>query len=179
MLRHRLVRLEKMAGIERLQEQEKATKEAQRRLQKTLNDFDALIPDDLRDRVAAELKDERCLLWPWIEDVVRGRSRLPECLNEEIMRQLVLTRLDEADRCNGFEAVCLRCGLQYPMHKRPPLSEWRLAPGCSPDERPLRYDLPHFFDHDGCPACGATSNAGEMQWAHLMPDGHWLDEKNV
>src|SRR5262249_25175992 len=85
-----------------------------------------------------------------------------------------LIRLDEADRCEPWEAVCLRCGLEYPMHKSPPLDQWRLAPGCSPDERPLRYDLPHFFDHDGCPACGASSKAGEMNWAHLMPDGYWF-----
>lgn len=92
------------------------------------------------------------------------------------MGRLLLARLDEADKCDGHEAVCLRCGLQYPRHKHPPMSEWRLAPGCSPNDRPLRYDLPHFFEHDGCPACGASSKADEMNWSHLMPDGYWFPE---
>jgi hypothetical protein len=120
------------------------------------------------------LQDERSPLWDWLDSIYRGRSRLPEGLTREVMRRLVLIRLDEADRCEPWEAVCLHCGLQYPKHKSPPLSEWKLLPGCSPDERPLRYDLPHFFDHDSCPACGASSKAGDMNWAHLMEDGHWF-----
>jgi hypothetical protein len=141
--------------------------------------FVEVLPDDLRDRVSVALQDDRCLLWPWLRDICRGRSRLPERLTEDVMRRLVLVRLDEADRCQPWEAVCLRCGLQYPMHKYPPLSDWRPGPGCSPDERPLRYGLPHFFEHDGCPACGASSKAGEMNWAHLIEDGFWTQDKRA
>lgn len=147
----------------------------QQRWKETLKRFAEMIPDDLLDRVVAVLEDEGCRLWDWIRDVFRGRSRLPECLTEDVLRRLVLIRLDEADKCNSSEAVCLHCGLQYPMHKYPPLSEWKLAPGCSPDERPLRYDLPHFFEHDGCPACGASSKAGDANWAHLIEDGYWFE----
>ncbi|HYT87629.1 MAG TPA: hypothetical protein VEL76_02815 [Gemmataceae bacterium] len=146
----------------------------QRRWEETLERFGNVLPEDLWDRVKTALQDECCRLWDWLKNIVRGRSRLPDCLTPEVMRRLVLIRLEEADRCESWEAVCLRCGLQYPMHKSPSLSEWRLAPGCSAAERPLRYDLPHFFDHDGCPACGASSKVGEMNWAHLIEDGYWF-----
>ena len=177
--RSRMVReLERLEQLVNEQEQHQRQEEAEeaeerRRWEEALNRFEAVLPEDLLDRVALALEDERCPLWDWLDDIVRGRCRLPECLTKEVMRRLVLIRLDEADKCDSFEAVCLRCGLQYPRHKSPPLSEWRLAPGCSPDERPLRYDLPHFFDHDGCPACGASSRAGSMNWSHLIEDGYW------
>ena len=172
-------------------DEERQQADVQRRWEETLSRFEALLPNDLLDRVAVALQDdqagdeirefreyERCPVRLWIEDVYRGRSRLPECLTEAVMRQLVLTRLDEGDRCSDFDGVCLRCGLQYPMCKLPPISEWRLAPGCSRDEKPLRYDLPHFFDHDGCPACGASSKAGEMTWVHLIEDGFWTRDRH-
>ena len=180
---NRLARLERLEGRanerrqRRLEEQEHAADE-ERRWEEMLSRFEALLAEDLLDRMAVALEDEWCPLWRWLEDICRGRSRLPECLTEAVLRRLVLVRLEEADRCQPWEAVCLRCGLQYPMHKTPPLSEWRLAPGCSPDERPLRYDLPHFFGHDGCPACGASSRAGEMNWAHLIEDGYWTAEED-
>ena len=178
---NRVARLERLEGRanerrqRRLEEQERAADE-DRRWEEMLSRFEALLAEDLLDRMAVALEDARCPLWRWLEDIFRGRSRLPECLTEAVLRRLVLVRLEEADRCQPWEAVCLRCGLQYPMHKTPPLSEWRLAPGCSPDERPLRYDLPHFFDHDGCPACGASSRAGEMNWVHLIEDGFWTPD---
>jgi hypothetical protein len=174
-LRRRLERLEAALGSGQDQESDvEETAEQQRRWEETLRHLGEMIPEDLWDRVRAALEDRGCLLWRWIEDVFQGRSRLPGCLTEEVMRSLVLIRLDEADKCQPWEAVCLRCGLQYPMHRYPPISEWKLAPGCAPEERPLRYDLPHFFDHDGCPACGASSKVGEMNWAHLIGDGHWF-----
>jgi hypothetical protein len=138
-----------------------------------LRRFCKVLPADLEDRVATALEDRNCPLWRWLRDMFCGRSQIPEGLSTDVMRRLVLIRLDEADKCDSFEAVCLRCGLQYPKHKSPPLRDWKLAPGCSPEGRPLRYDLPHFFDHDGCPACGASSKAGEMNWAHLIEDGYW------
>jgi hypothetical protein len=158
----------------RRQEEERQAAE-QRRWEETLTCFGAALPEDLWDRVDVALRDENSTLWRWLEDMFRGRSRMPECLTEEVMRRLVLIRLEEADRCDSFECVCLHCGLQYPHHKSPPLSEWKLAPGCSPDERPLRYDLPRFFEYDGCPACRASSRASDMNWAHLMSDGYWFE----
>jgi hypothetical protein len=137
-------RLEQLANDQeqqRLQDEQREVAE-QRPWQEVLSSFGRAVPEDLRERVTAALQDSRCPLWDWLHDLLRGRSRLPEGLTEEVMRRLVLIRLDEADRCEPWEAVCLRCGLQYPRHKSPPLSEWRLAPGCSPDERPLHYDLP-------------------------------------
>lgn len=146
----------------------------QRRWEQTLNRFFEALPEDLRDRVAEALEDESCPLWEWIEGLFRGRCRLPEGLDEELLRRLVLIRLEEPDDCDSLEAVCLRCGLQYPRHKVPPVNEWRLAPGCSPNDWPLRYNLPHFFDHDGCPACGASSKTGDMNWSHLVQPGYWF-----
>src|SRR5262245_66499216 len=73
------------------------------------------------------------------------------------MRQLVQIFLDRPDHIEGG-MTCAACGLQRPIHKYPPFSEWKLVPGCHPDERPLRYDLPEFFP--SCPACGCT----EWDW---------------
>jgi hypothetical protein len=175
MLDRRLARLEQIVNIDRLEEQEKVQKAADLLWKQTLERFSAALPNDLQDRVGAALRDEDCPLWPWIENLFRGRSRLPERLTEDVMRQLVLIRLDQADRCDSFEAVCLGCGLQYPMHKTPPMSEWKVLPGKKPLEgEPPWYDLPHFFEHDGCPACGASSRAEEMNWAHLISDGYWF-----
>jgi hypothetical protein len=177
-VRSRLARLEQRAEERQQGRPRKEGREAdERRWEATLTHFVEVLPDDLWDRVSVALQDDRCLLWPWLRDICRGRSRLPECLTEDVMRRLVLVRLDEADRCEPWEAVCLRCGLQYPMHKTPPLSEWRPAPGRSPDGRPLRYELPRFFERDGCPACGASSKTGEMNWAHLMEDGYWTADE--
>lgn len=174
-------------ALERLEQQAKEWQQSRRhekeykapeqcRWEETLDRFFQVLPEDLWCRVGEALEDESCLLWGWIENVFRGRSQLPECLSKGVMRRLVLIRLDEADKCESFDAVCLRCGLQYPWHKRPPVSQWRLATGCSPDDWPLRYDLPHFFDHDSCPACGASSTTGEMTWAHLIGDGYWFGQ---
>src|SRR5262249_52944846 len=147
---------------------------AEQRWDRALRRFCAAVPADLHEQGAAALEDERCPLWGWIESAARGRSRLPRCLTEAVMRRLVLIRLDQAGQCGPFEAVCLRCGLQYPEHKRPPLSEWKLAPGSSWDERPPRFDLPRFFEREGCPACGGSGKGGEMNWAHLIEDGYWF-----
>lgn len=160
-------------------EQECARKVAERqRWKEVMSRFCYFIPDDLGDRVTAALQGGDRGLWGWIENIVRGRCRLPECLTQEVMRRLVLVRLDEADRCDSFEGVCLHCGLQYPMPKLPPWDGWRVVPGCPPGQPP-RYEQPRLFDHDGCPACGASSKAGHMNWAHLMEDGHWFARKDA
>jgi hypothetical protein len=63
--------------------------------------------------------------------------------------------------------VCTACGLEYPRHKSPPLSEWRLLP----DKRPLEgappwYDLPELFH--ACPCCGQSPCGSGMDWPHLI-----------
>src|SRR5947209_4476754 len=108
---------------ERRQEEDSRAADHRRRSQETLGAFATALPRDLYERVLKALNEQDCPLCPWLEDVFRGRSRLPECLTPEVMRRLVLIRLDEADQCDDFDAVCLRCGLQYPVHNSPPLSE--------------------------------------------------------
>jgi hypothetical protein len=83
--------------IRRQEEEQQAPR--QRRWEETLTRFGEFLPEDLSDRVDEALRDDRCPLWRWLEDQFRGRSRLPECLTEEVMRRLVLIRLEEADRC--------------------------------------------------------------------------------
>lgn len=167
--------------LKELREQDRRRREAEaraaeedRRDRAILRRFESLLSEDLIIRADAALSDKHHTLWRWIEYLFDGRCRLPECLTEGVMRWLILVNLDQADKIDSYYAVCLRCGLLYPMHKSPPLSEWKLAPGCLPDERPLRYDLPHFFDHDGCPACDASSKVGSMNWAHLIEGGYWF-----
>jgi hypothetical protein len=181
MNRHRIARVldrleqqaEEYITQQLIRRQEEARERAEdQRWEETLLQFSEALPEDLWDRVSTALDDERCPLWDWIENLYRGRCLLPENLSAGLVRRLVLIRLDEADKCS-FEAVCLHCGLQYPTHKTPPLSEWRLVPDCQPTDKPLRYDLPSFFEHRGCPACGASSQSGHMNWAHLLPDGYW------
>jgi hypothetical protein len=172
MIERRLARLKQEAQIPDAGD----IAEEEKRWGQTVENFVAVLPDDLEDLVTEAIQDTSCPLWQWFENLHNGRSRLPACLTEEVVRELVRIRLEEADRCESFAAVCLQCGLEYPVHKAPPVTEWKLAPGCSPDERPLRYNLPHFFSHDGCPACGESSKAGHMQWAHRIPDGFWFTE---
>jgi hypothetical protein len=183
----RLERLETTVGPEQEQEATQAAEHG--RALETWERFAGLVPDDLSERVAAVLEDMQHPIWRWLRNVFEGKSRLPECLTENVMRQILLVRLDRAELCDNSEMACLRCGLQYPMHKSPPLSEWkmtpaakeRLAQGCPWDNLPYpRYDLPHFFDHAGCPACGASSRAEEANWAHLVESGYWFaDEQST
>src|SRR5262245_57199371 len=100
-LMKRLDRLESQVQERRESRRQWVQQEAaeRRRWKETLTRFIDVLPNNLHDRVEAALRDERCPLWRWLEDVNRGRSRLPECLTEEVMRRLVLIRLDEADRC--------------------------------------------------------------------------------
>jgi hypothetical protein len=57
-------------------------------------------------------------------------------------------------------------GLEYPHHRSPPLSTWKLLPGRRPfDGAPPWYDLPEFFA--SCPHCGASRY--EMDRPHLVP----------
>jgi hypothetical protein len=140
----------------------------------TLARFFEVLPEDLHDRVAAALQDEHYPLWRWLEDVCRGRSLLPQCLTADVMRRLVQLRLDAAWE-DFLDGVCLRCGLQYPLPNYP--SSVQCPCGCCKDRERQRAEslalFERLFDGRGCPACGASSKAGEMNWAHLMQDGYW------
>lgn len=136
----------------------------QRRRKEILENFFAAMPEDLWERAVTAIdENEFCPLARWLRYVFDGRSRLPECLTKDVMRRLVQIRLDEANKCDSLECVCLRCGLQYPLPKDLPWSQ-----------RGADYSPPHFFDQRGCPACGASTKAGEMNWAHLVEDGYWF-----
>src|SRR5262249_44185438 len=112
-------------------EEECARKAAERQRWKVgLHRFGEGLPEGLWDRAEQALNDERCRLWRWLEDIVRGRSRLPACLTPDVMRQQVLVRLNMAPECGGFEGVCLHCGLQYPVSYFTPLTEWKSPDGC-------------------------------------------------
>jgi hypothetical protein len=97
----------------------------------------------------------------WVRHLQDGWCRLPE-LQPAVMKELLLTWLrPEVD--GGM--VCSQCGLEYPKHKYPPTSEWKLLPGKKPREGPPPwYDLPQFFS--ACPNCGASSY--DIDWPHLI-----------
>jgi len=109
--------------------------------------------------------------WRWLSDLCDGRSRLP-ALPPETMQALLLTWL--SPEVNTYAIVCRQCGLEYPDHKSPPLSQWKLLPGKRPQEGPPPwYDLPCFFLV--CPGCGASTF--DMDWAHLVGQEHrsWME----
>jgi hypothetical protein len=181
--RTRLARLERQlqAEMQLFREQEERRAAELRRWDEVLNAFGAVLPDDLNEPVTAALEGGRAPLWGWLENLVRGRCRLPECLTEDVVRRLVTVYLDaDAAEAASLSGVCLRCGLQYPLPNFPSSAQCD-CPAC--DEGSLRraesrarglavYE--RLFDGRGCPACGASTKAGEMNWAHLMPDGYWF-----
>jgi hypothetical protein len=103
----------------------------------------------------------------WRLHLSRGWCRLPE-LTPEVGKELLLAWLSpEVD--GGM--VCRQCGLEYPKHRHPPISDWRVLPGKIPLQGPPPwYDLPEFFQT--CPNCGASRF--EMDWPHLMRDKYYL-----
>jgi hypothetical protein len=95
----------------------------------------------------------------WLGHLDKGWCRLPQ-LPPTVMKDLLLTWCSPA--VDGGQ-VCNRCGLEYPCHKRPPLSEWKVLPGKKPLEgSPPWYDLPEFFP--ACPCCGAA--LFDITWPH-------------
>jgi hypothetical protein len=93
----------------------------------------------------------------WLRHLAEGLCRLPQ-LPPAAMKDLLLAWLSpEAD--GGM--VCRQCGLEYPRHRSPPLSEWKLLPGKRPLEGPPPwYDLPELFL--ACPGCGGSRF--EIDW---------------
>jgi hypothetical protein len=112
------------------------------------------------ERALRQLVDESAgPLWDWLRDLREGCCRLPQ-LPPETTRALLLAWLSpEAD--GGM--VCRACGLEYPRHKSPPLSQWKLLPGKRPLQGPPPwYDLPEFFM--ACPGCGGSRYEADWPW---------------
>jgi hypothetical protein len=147
----------------------------QRRWEETLDAFGAVLSEDLLGPVATALQTRRGLLWRWFDSVFRGRSRLPEGLTAEVMRRLVQVRLEAAPD-DLLDGVCLRCGLQYPLPQF--LGSPQCGCGSCEDRQRQRAQslavYERLFDGRGCPACGASTKVGEMNWAHLVEDGYWF-----
>jgi hypothetical protein len=59
---------------------------------------------------------------------------------------------------DSFARVCRQCGLEYPDHQKPPLSQWK------PRQGPPWFDTPDCFA--ACPGCGASIK--DFDWAHLV-----------
>jgi hypothetical protein len=94
-----------------------------------------------------------------VDDVLRGRSRVPPDLTPETAAALVKAWLHPGTDKN-FPEVCETCGLESPYHASPPLDQWKLLPGKYPGVgEPPWYDLPRHFA--ACPHCGAKG----MMWA--------------
>jgi hypothetical protein len=174
-----LDRLEQQARDwqQRLRQDKEGGDAVQRRWEETLDSFGAVLPQDLVNPVATALQSRRGSLWGWLDNLYRGRCRLPECLTEDVMRRLVLLRLDaDAAEAASLNAVCLRCGLQYPLLNFPSSAQCG-CPSCQDRERRLaegRVRFERLFDGRGCPACGASTKSGDMNWAHLIEDGYWF-----
>jgi hypothetical protein len=106
----------------------------------------------------------------WLDDLQDGCCRLPE-LTPEAGRDVLLAWL--SPEVDGGR-ICRQCGMEYPNHRHPPLSEWRVLPGKTPLQGPPPwYDLPEFFQN--CPGCGASRF--EMDWPHLIEGKHypWME----
>jgi len=81
----------------------------------------------------------------WLSSPVRLDSRLPPDLSPGTVARVASAYLDRPEDVDTY-SVCDGCGLRLPHHRYPPLGEWRLAAGCRPTDRPLRYDRPESFD---------------------------------
>jgi hypothetical protein len=93
----------------------------------------------------------------WFTHLAEGKCGLPE-VRPEVMRSLLLAWL--SPECDNQGRVCVQCGLEYPCHKRPPLSAWQALPGEEPQQRPVT----DFFA--ACPGCGASTR--EIDWPWLV-----------
>jgi hypothetical protein len=125
--------------------------------------FLRLVPADLRGPVLTGngLRGDRTSgggwLDSWLLTIARIDSRLPPDLAPDVLAVVVRVYLDRPADV-GSATACTSCGLLVPDHKWPPLESWRLAPGCLPTDKPLRYDLPRFFD--ACPHCHGADAGG-------------------
>jgi hypothetical protein len=138
-------------------------------------ELDARLPRELHGRVvspATLMGNWTSGGYPWLASWLlsptRLNSHLPPDISADTMGRLALIYLDRAGEIDrGPGCVCEQCGLHRPIHVKPPVSQWRLAPGCLPADRPLRYDLPEFFDR--CPNCGDEA----WMWEHRTQDRNY------
>jgi hypothetical protein len=93
----------------------------------------------------------------WLTHLADGKCGLPE-VTRVVMRALLLAWL--APECDDHGRVCVRCGLEYPCYKTPPLSVWMGLPGQGPPQHPVT----DFFA--ACPGCGAST--WEIDWPWLV-----------
>jgi hypothetical protein len=93
----------------------------------------------------------------WFTHLGDGKCALPE-VTPEVMRALLRAWL--APECDDHGRVCVRCGLEYPCYKRPPLSALPVRQGQEPQQR-LVTD---FFA--ACPGCGVSTR--EIDWPWLV-----------
>ncbi len=153
--------------------------EAEKRLERTLGRLQHLMVaagelmseeevQQVTQALAEWNADERGPFADWMHDLMWERSCVPE-MPAEAMRTLLLAWL--SPERSTFSRVCRHCGLEYPDHRYPPHSEWKVLPGKVPLEgEPPWYDLPDFFT--ACPGCGASVR--EFDWAHLIGnDAPW------
>jgi hypothetical protein len=117
----------------------------------------------------------------WLQDLMAGRSRLPE-LAAPVMKAVVLSWFQPD--LDTFSYVCNQCGLQYPRLKAPPPHTWKVLPGKVPNvDPPPWYDLPELFK--ACPHCAASSR--DVTYSHLTDDmdlpwkklDGWMGQKEV
>jgi rubredoxin len=131
------------------------------RLDRLVRQADELLTDAEREQVRHAIQQLGDGLGgpyaDWLKHLREGMCRLPD-LTPAVMKDFLLAWL--APEANGG-MVCRQCGLEYPQHKSPPLSEWKLLPGKRPFEGPPPwYDLPYLFE--ACPSCGASRH--EVDW---------------
>ena len=178
-LRHRVVRLERKfpapppPSPEDLQAT-KRWKQICRRLPQTVDRAVPLMSEEQVEQVnqgmSLLVEDLEGPYSRWLQDLLDGRCRMPE-LSAEAGKELLLAWL--SPEVEGAY-VCMQCGLEYPKHRSPPLSEWKVLPGKTPlVGEPPWYDLPEFFH--ACPNCGAS--CFDIDWPHLIPDKHyaWME----
>jgi hypothetical protein len=135
------------------------------RFTKLLDGVESLLTPEQDQQLEQALHDgpgRKELIDGWLRNLQEGRCRLPK-LSPEVMRDLLVAWL--SPECNGG-VVCRGCGLEYPKHRHPHYSEWKLLPGKEPGvSPPPYYDLPEFFKQR--PHCGAArldiDAAGEEQ----------------
>jgi hypothetical protein len=101
--------------------------------------------------------EEASPLGSWLSHLAEGKCGLPE-VNPEVMRTLLLAWLSQ--ECEDHGRVCVHCGLEYPCHKRPPLSAWPVPQDQVLQQRPVT----DFFA--ACPGCGASTR--EIDWPWLV-----------
>src|SRR5262249_25733270 len=108
----------------------------------------------------------------WFRDLADGCCRLPE-LSADSMAALLAAWLSPAAEGG---AVCTGCGLEFPKHQHPPLTEGnpRRGRAAFDGNPPPWYDLPEFFQ--ACPRCGGSLYGLGMTWPHLVngEDYPWM-----